>query len=253
MDEFALFELEDFTRSGAFLQVLFMIFRSHAISESIIYEVVFIEFCNMRKFSFLGHIVDNLFKVVIIFLINTFDCIHGSFILNYLILIFRTFTLFLGFVNGLILILVRAYRLEPGVVEGRIVVHGSVEMTPSGVGGHDVDFVGLFLFQALVEVQLVLLAHDVREGLDGVARIVIYLMTRLLRSVVAVIEGVHDGHGNRVALFINELTLVTTLILSFLGCSSRICCFLCIRFHSRSRLDHNSLVVLRRNGVLYSD
>lgn len=141
------------------------------------------------------------------------------------------------------------------MVEGGIVVHGSVEMTPPGVGGHDVDFVGLFLFEALVEVQLVLLAHDVREGLDGVARIVIYLMARLLRSVVSVVESVDDGHGNRVALFIEELTLVTTLILAFLSCfcSSRICCFLCIRFHSRCLLDYNPLVVLCGDGVLYSD
>ena len=160
-------------------------------------------------------------------LLNTFNRIHRSFIQNDFI--FRTF------VDGLILILIsRAYRLEPGVVEGRVVVHGSVEMTPPGVGGHYVDFVGLFLFEALVEVQLVLLAHDVREGLDGVARIVIYLMARLLRSVVSV-ESVHDRHGNRVALFIKDLTLVTALILTFLSRSSRICSFLGVRLHdSRS-------------------
>lgn len=203
----------------------------------------------MWKFSFLGHVINNLFEVVIILLINTFDCIHRSFLTFFIQndFIFRNFV-------GYLRILVRAYRLESGVVEGRVVVHGSVEMTPPGVGGHDVDLVGLFLFEALVEVQLVLLAHDVREGLDGVARIVIYLMTRLLGSVVSVVESVHDGHGNRVALFINKLTLVTTLILNFLSRSSRICCFLGIRLRSLSLLSHhNSLVVLRRDGVLYSD
>lgn len=45
MDQFALFELEDFTCCGAFLQVLFMIFRSHTIPKSIIYEIVFIKVC----------------------------------------------------------------------------------------------------------------------------------------------------------------------------------------------------------------
>ena len=179
-------------------------------------------------------------------LLNTFNSNHRLLIQNDII--FRTF------VDGFILILIRAYRLEPGVVEGRVVVQGSLEMSTSpGVGGHDVDFVRLFLFQALVEVQLVLLAHDVREGLDGVARIVIYVMARLLRSVVSVVESVHDSHGNRVPLFIKELTLVTALILTFLSCPSRICSFLCIRLHSGSRLNHNSLVVLRRDGVLYSD
>lgn len=204
----------------------------------------------MWKFSFLGHvIVIYLFKVVIIMLLNTFNGNHRLLIQNDII--FRTFVLA---VDGFILILIRAYRLEPSVVEGRVVFHGSLEMSTSpGVGGHDVDFVRLLLFQALVEVQLVLLAHDVREGLDGVARIVIYLMTRLLRSVVSVVESVHDSHGNRVPLFINELTLVTALILTFLSRPSRICSFLCIRLHSGSRLDHNSLVVLRRDGVLYSD
>lgn len=182
-------------------------------------------------------------------LLNTFNGNHRLLIQNDII--FRTFVLA---VDGFILILIRAYRLEPSVVEGRVVFHGSLEMSTSpGVGGHDVDFVRLLLFQALVEVQLVLLAHDVREGLDGVARIVIYLMTRLLRSVVSVVESVHDSHGNRVPLFINELTLVTALILTFLSRPSRICSFLCIRLHSGSRLNHNSLVVLRRDGVLYSD
>ena len=203
----------------------------------------------MWKFSFLGHvIVIYLFKVIIM-LLNTFNGNHRLLIQNDII--FRTFVLA---VDGFILILIRAYRLEPSMVEGRVVFHGSLEMSTSpGVGGHDVDFVRLLLFQALVEVQLVLLAHDVREGLDGVARIVIYLMTRLLRSVVSVVESVHDSHGNRVPLFINELTLVTALILTFLSRPSRICSFLCIRLHSGSRLNHNSLVVLRRDGVLYSD
>ena len=197
----------------------------------------------------MGHvIVIYLFKVIIM-LLNTFNGNHRLLIQNDII--FRTFVLA---VDGFILILIRAYRLEPSVVEGRVVFHGSLEMSTSpGVGGHDVDFVRLLLFQALVEVQLVLLAHDVREGLDGVARIVIYLMTRLLRSVVSVVESVHDSHGNRVPLFINELTLVTALILTFLSRPSRICSFLCIRLHSGSRLNHNSLVVLRRDGVLYSD
>lgn len=84
IDELALFELKYFTCGGTLLQVLLVILRRHAVPESIVDEIVFIEIGKMRELSFLGHVVDNLIECVLVVLLDTFDGIHGGVV--YLIL-----------------------------------------------------------------------------------------------------------------------------------------------------------------------